>query len=180
MEGWQQWEQGCAQCRGCSLSKGRKVLGQGLPTAPVMLIVPAPTQEGRLLRQAEEGLLWEMLSLIGISPQQVYITAVVKCPPPAVRGALHIEQTTCLPWLRQEYRLLQPQVIVCLGQESVSWVMGEGVALDTHHGQWFVRSGGEMMAMEHPKILLEQGEKRPEAFADLQSLGQKLKQLKIL
>lgn len=176
-----QLERRCQRCHGCALWQGGQVFGQGSSQGQVMVVAPFPTGEAKQILSPEENrLFWEMLSLVGLGEQQVYLTSVVKCKVPKNRSAMHIEQITCLPWLRGQYQCVKPKAIVCLGQETAHCIMGETVDLSTHHGQWFERQGTEMMAMEHPGILLQKGERRPQAFGDIQSLGKKMKQLKIL
>lgn len=173
----------CQSCQGCALGNGcgQKVFGQGNPQAKVLVIAPCPTladwKKGQLLSGAEGKLFWDLLSLGNITPEQLYLSSVVKCPPPQNRGTLHIERHTCLNWLRAQTKLLRPQVIVCLGQETMTEIMGAELNLETHHGQWFVRRGVEMMAMHHPKDLLAQGDLRPQGFLAIKSLEKKLQQL---
>ncbi|WP_409969012.1 uracil-DNA glycosylase [Bengtsoniella intestinalis] len=182
-QAWAQLQQRCQGCGACGLRKERKnlVFGQGNPFAKVLMIVPAPTVAGgrQLLGGAEGTLFWELLSLGGITPEQVYVSSVVKCPVPKGRKALHLEQNTCLPWLRAQTKLLSPKVIVCLGQESLSVIMGEELSMAQCHGQWFIRRGVEMMGMYHPEDLLQDQTLRPQGFADIKSLEQKMKQLRM-
>lgn len=186
IEKWVQLQHQCQGCHACALSQIRKnlVFGQGNPSAKVLMIASAPTlvdsHKGQLFSGEEGVLFWQLMSLGDITPEQVYVSSVVKCPVPDSRRPLHLEQHTCLPWLRAQAKLLSPKVIVCLGQEAVSVIMGEEVSLTDCHGKWFIRRGVEMMGMYHPMDLLEQESLRPLAFGDVKSMQAKLQQLRII
>lgn len=177
MLSWEELNHQCGHCQGCSLSqKSTQVtVGEGDQTAQVMCVVHTPGAQGKVLSQGEWAMLKDLLSLAEVS--SVYVTSVVKCRPPQGRGALHLEQHTCLPWLRTQTALLRPKLIVCLGQEAAWAIMGQEITLEEHHGQWFRRGGMDMMAMEHPRVLLRDGQKRPQGFLDAKSLGKKARQM---
>lgn len=182
---WAELQQRCVQCQACALCQNRKkgLLGHGALTAQVLMIAPYPTEAdsrtGHLFSGADGALFWELLQLAHIDPALVYVTTLVKCPPPENRTPLLLEQHTCLSWLRGQTKLLAPKVIVCLGQEVTHQIMGQEVNLETHHGQWFVRRGVEMMAMHPPQDMVNDGGLRPMGFVDAKSLHDKLRQLRL-
>ena len=61
-------------------------------------------------------LLDDMLAMIGLDRTQVYIANIVKCRPPQNRDPLPAESEACMPWLREQFRILRPKIVVCLGR----------------------------------------------------------------
>ncbi len=63
-------------------------------------------------------LLDSLLSMIGLSRGDVYITNVVKCRPPGNRDPRPEEVQACLPFLVRQIRLIRPEIMVALGRIS--------------------------------------------------------------
>jgi len=60
-------------------------------------------------------LLTKMINTIGIERDDVYITNIVKCRPPENRNPTPAEISCCLPIIKQQLELLNPKLIVTLG-----------------------------------------------------------------
>lgn len=111
-------------CKRCPLHKGRinAVPGEGNPRAEVMLIGEAPGRnediQGRPFVGAAGRLLTQLLSSIGLSREEVFITNVVKCRPPNNRDPRPEEIKACLPYLRRQVKVIDPDIIVALGRHS--------------------------------------------------------------
>lgn len=110
-----------ATCTRCALSGGRTnvVFGSGDPDADLMIVGEGP---GR--REDEQGLpfvgpsgrlLDQLLAEIGLAREQVYITNVVKCRPPGNRDPRDDEIEACKPYLRSQLQLIDPRVVLTLG-----------------------------------------------------------------
>ncbi|MFB0567516.1 MAG: type-4 uracil-DNA glycosylase [Candidatus Bathyarchaeia archaeon] len=116
-------------CRKCELWRGRKkaVLGEGNLDAAVMFIGEAPGYwedvKGQPFVGAAGKLLDEMLSRVGFSRGEVYITNVVKCRPPENRDPLPSEIKTCTPYLDRQIRMIEPKFIVTLGRHAASYIL---------------------------------------------------------
>ena len=93
MDQWEQLRQQCMSCRACGLADTRTnvVFGVGSPTAEVLLVGEAPgaseDQQGEPFVGAAGKLLDDMLAMIGLRRQEIYITNSVKCRPPKNRAA---------------------------------------------------------------------------------------------
>ena len=61
-------------------------------------------------------LLDDMLAMIDLKREKVFIGNMVKCRPPQNRDPLNIEQEACIGYLRNQVALLKPKIIVCLGR----------------------------------------------------------------
>jgi len=118
-------------CVKCRLWKSRKnaVPGAGNPEGRVLLIGEAPGQsediEGKPFVGAAGRLLDNLLSDIGLSRANVFITNVVKCRPPRNRDPQPNEIDTCTPYLNRQIAILQPKFIVTLGRHSTAYVFSK-------------------------------------------------------
>ncbi|MGQ9459685.1 MAG: type-4 uracil-DNA glycosylase [Candidatus Bathyarchaeaceae archaeon] len=116
-------------CSKCQLWKHRKnaVPGEGNIDATVMFVGEAPGYwedvKGKPFVGAAGKLLDEMLSEVGFSRGEVYITNVVKCRPPENRDPLPSEIETCTPYLDRQIRIIEPRFIVTLGRHAASHIL---------------------------------------------------------
>ena len=181
MDTWESLKRDCAGCRGCSLGETRHnlVFGVGNEQAEVMLIGEGPGEQEDLQGVPFVGpagkLLDDMLEMIDLDRQKVYIANIVKCRPPRNRDPLNVEQEACRPWLDRQIALVNPKIIVCLGRIAAMALIREDFRITREHGQWFDRDGRRLMATYHPSALLRDVDKRPEAFMDLRALRKEIK-----
>ena len=116
-------------CTKCYLWKGRKkaVPGVGNPESKALFIGEAPGRsediEGEPFVGAAGKFLDELLSGIGLSRKDVFITNVVKCRPPENRDPLPDEVETCTPYLNRQIGIIQPRFIVTLGNHSTAYIL---------------------------------------------------------
>ena len=183
MDTWESLQRDCAGCRGCSLAQTRHklVFGVGNVQAEVMLIGEGPGEQEDLKGIPFVGpagkLLDDMLEMIDLDRQKVYIANIVKCRPPRNRDPLDREQDACSDWLRRQIALVDPKIIVCLGRIAAMGIIDPEFRITREHGQWFQRDGRMFMATYHPSALLRDPAKRPEAFEDLRELRSKIRQI---
>ena len=181
MDSWENLKRDCAACRGCSLCETRRnlVFGVGNEQAQIMLIGEGPGEQEDLQGVPFVGpagkLLDDMLEMIDLDRQKVYIANIVKCRPPRNRDPLNVEQEACRPWLDRQIALVNPRIIVCLGRIAAMALIREDFRITREHGQWFERDGRRLMATYHPSALLRDVDKRPEAFMDLRALRKEIK-----
>jgi len=125
----EQVEAGVKACRKCGLWKRRKnaVPGEGNLDAVVMLVGEAPgyweDMKGQPFIGSAGKLLDEVLSKVGFSRSEVYITNVVKCRPPENRDPLPREIETCTPYLDRQIKIIRPKFIATLGRHAASYVL---------------------------------------------------------
>ena len=181
MDTWESLKRDCAGCRCCSLGETRHklVFGVGNAQAEVMLVGEGPGEQEDLQGVPFVGpagkLLDDMLEMIDLDRQKVYIANIVKCRPPRNRDPLNVEQEACRPWLDRQIALVNPKIIVCLGRIAAMALIREDFRITREHGQWFDRDGRRLMATYHPSALLRDVDKRPEAFMDLRALRKEIK-----
>lgn len=180
---WEQLRQRCLVCRACSLAQERTqvVFGVGDPAAEVLLVGEAPganeDKQGEPFVGRAGKLLDDMLQMIGLSRERIYITNSVKCRPPQNRDPLNTEQDACIGYLRNQVALIRPKIIVCLGRVAAMRLIREDFKISREHGQWTEKSGVWMTALYHPAAILRDPSKRPVTFDDLKSLQSKIRQV---
>ena len=113
-------------CTDCPLSEGRTkaVPGEGANDARVIFIGEAPgyqeDQHGRPFVGPAGRFLDELLASIGLKREDVFIANMIKCRPPNNRDPLPTEVAACTKYLDRQIELLQPDLIVTLG--DMPWV----------------------------------------------------------
>lgn len=122
-------------------------------------------------------LLDDMLTIIDLSRHNCYITNIVKCRPPQNRDPFQSERDACIPFLRKQFQLIQPKLLICLGRIAASSLIHEEYRITREHGQWVERKGIWMTAIYHPSALLRDPSRRPEAFRDLLLIREKLQEV---
>ena len=180
---WEAIRHDCEGCRECSLWETRKnvVFGVGSLDAEVLFIGEGPgkneDEQGVPFVGKAGQLLDDLLSLIGLRREDVYIANIVKCRPPENRDPLGVEQDACIGYLRRQVKLLRPKLIVCLGRIAAMRIIQSDFKITQQHGQWFKKGDFEMMAVYHPAALLRDPRRRPEAFEDFKGLQAKIKEV---
>ena len=183
-ENWEELKENCLNCRKCSLCEVRSnvVFGVGNPCAKVMFIGEGPGRNEDLQGEPFVGaggqLLDKYLAAVDLDRRtNIYIANIVKCRPPQNRDPLQEEQEACMDWLRNQTALLRQKIIVCLGRIAAMRIIKEDFKITKEHGQWFEKSGVQMMALFHPAAILRDPRRRPETFEDLKKLQAKIQEL---
>ena len=180
---WVELEQQCLRCEKCDLCRTRHnvVFGVGRKDADVMFIGEGPGEQEDLKGEPFVGpagkLLDDMLSIIDLDRTNCYIANIVKCRPPRNRDPLEIEQEACVGYLRNQVALIRPKIIVCLGRIAAQKIIDPQFRITRQHGTWVRKGDVWMSATYHPSALLRDVGKRPEAFEDLLSIREKIKEL---
>ena len=173
----------CLGCEGCILGKTRTklVFGDGNPNAKIMLIGEGPGEQEDLQGLPFVGragmLLDDMLRMIDLDRERVYIANIVKCRPPHNRDPLPEERTACSQWLKKQIEIVDPLIIICLGRIAATSLIDEDFRITRQHGQWFDIDGRRCLAIYHPSALLRDVSKRPETFTDLREIRSEIRRL---
>jgi DNA polymerase len=163
--------EGCTRCPELVANRRRIVPGYGPPGAPVVLIGEAPGCKGGDLtgvpftRDRSGVRLQQMLIELGLSHEtdprverprlRCFVTNVVRCNPPANRTPTPAEVANCLPYLWQELELLQPQIVVPLGNVAAHAIFPRLVGhpsppITQAHARVFASDGLTVVPMRHP------------------------------
>lgn len=183
MLNWQELEQKCQGCQGCVLCETRHnvVFGVGKKDADIMFVGEGPGEQEDLQGEPFVGpagkLLDDMLSIIDIDRTKCYIANIVKCRPPRNRDPQETEQDACIGYLRNQFALVRPKVVVCLGRIAARRLIDTNYRITKEHGTWVCRQNTWFTAIYHPSALLRDPTRRPETFDDLISIRAKLQEL---
>jgi len=156
--------QACVRCAHLARSRTQVVVGVGDPNAQLMFVGEAPGEDED--RQGEPfvgragQLLTKIIEAMGFRRNEVYIANVLKCRPDMPPGATGNrkprveEMQTCLPYLRQQIRIIEPRVLVALGSTAMEGLLGETQPMARLRGRWHEFAGIPLMATYHPAYLL--------------------------
>ncbi len=151
-------------CTKCRLSGGRTqvVYGVGNPQADLMFIGEGPgfheDQQGEPFVGPAGQLLTRLLGEIGLAREEVRITNVVLCRPPGNRDPLPDEVESCTPWLVEQISIVQPRLIVTLGNFATKFVLNSSQGITRLRGQTFPWHGRTVIPTFHPAAILRSGE----------------------
>ncbi|TMK30829.1 MAG: uracil-DNA glycosylase [Actinobacteria bacterium] len=170
-----------SDCTKCRLSGGRTqvVYGTGNPDADLMFIGEGPgyyeDKQGEPFVGAAGQLLNRMLEEIGVRRADVRITNVILCRPPGNRDPMPDEVETCTPWLREQIALVDPRVIVTLGNFATRFMLDKPVSISRVRGQRFPFDGRTVIPTFHPAAILRGGGEASTQMAALRSDFQEIK-----
>ncbi len=147
-------------CTACRLSEGRTqvVFGDGNPEADVVFVGEAPGQH-----EDEQGvpfvgrsgqLLDQLLGEIGLERADVYIANVVKCRPPSNRDPRPDEIEACKGYLSEQLKLIDPRVVVTLGNFSSKLLLKTETGITRLRGTAYEWWGRHLVPTFHPAAAL--------------------------
>ncbi len=156
-------------CAELADSATQLVFGTGNPNAEIVFIGEAPGKnedlQGEPFVGAAGKFLNEMLEMIGLSRQDVYITNIVKYRPPDNRDPLPSEKSDFLPFLEKQLEIIDPKLIVTLGRHSMD-VLLPGMKISQVHGQPKKFKGKVYLPLFHPAAALYDGSLRQTLIDD--------------
>jgi DNA polymerase len=154
---------GCTDC-GLSKTRTKVVFGSGDPRARLMLVGEAPGKnedlQGEPFVGAAGKLLDELLDGIGLRRSEVYIANVLKCRPPGNRDPHPDEIESCKGYLREQIRLIDPEVVVTLGNFATKLLLNTEIGITRLRGRvhpWWL--GSSLVPTFHPAAALRGGER---------------------
>jgi len=169
------------RCQDCELARFRTrvVPGEGPEHSKLFFIGEAPgwheDQQGRPFVGPAGKFLEELLALIGLKREQVYIANVIKCRPPNNRDPLPGEIQACSKWLDKQIEIVRPLMIVTLGRYSLAKFF-PNQSISQVHGKARKQGGIIYYAMYHPAAALHQGSLRKLIETDMLKIPQILAQ----
>jgi DNA polymerase len=169
---------------GCALrmTATRLVFADGNPQARVMFVGEAPGRdediEGLPFVGRSGKLLDRMMAAIGLDRSSVYIANIVPWRPPGNREPSSQESAICLPFVRRQIELADPDVLVCLGKPSAVTLLDIKDGLLKSRGRWYKFHTGtrEIRATVtmHPAYLLRQPLQKRLAWRDFLAIKKAL------
>lgn len=181
---WEELEEKCNNCYRCQLGKTRTnlVFGVGNRQSDILFVGEGPgyyeDMQGEPFVGAAGQLLDKMLASISLDRNQVYIANIVKCRPPQNRDPLPEEQAACLDYLRIQFLLIKPKIIVCLGRIAAQAIIESNFRITKSRGIWYNKKGIHIIATYHPSALLRDENKKRPAWEDLKAIRKKYNELR--
>jgi uracil-DNA glycosylase family 4 len=171
---------------GCALKSTatRLVFSDGNPQARIMFVGEAPGREEDLEGLPFVGrsgkLLDRMLAAIGLDRTNAYIANVIPWRPPGNRTPTPQETQICLPFIQRQIELVNPDVLVTLGNPSTQTLLGKREGIMKTRGKWFEYHTGtrviRALATFHPAYLLRSPSYKRMAWQDLRAIAKALQQ----
>lgn len=152
-------------CTECSLAEGRTnvVFGAGSPDADVLIVGEGPGQKEDELGLPFVGrsgeLLDKLLGEIDLAREDVYIANVVKCRPPRNRDPRPDEIDACKGYLRRQIELIDPKVVLTLGNFSMKLLLSTSTGITRMRGRAYEWWGRFLIPTFHPAAALRGGER---------------------
>ncbi len=174
-------------CAQCALRKTchQVVPGEGYAKAKIMFIGEGPGKKedelGRPFVGSAGKFLDEMLAIIKLKRENIYIANVVKCRPPENRDPLPQEAVTCWPWLLEQIKIIQPKLIVTLGRHSMERFLPNH-KISQMHGTLVIKTIPEIgkqnfYTLYHPAAALYNGSMRETLIQDFKKIPKVLKKI---
>ncbi len=147
------------------------VFATGNPEARVMLIGEAPGYQEEKEREPFVGpagqKLNDILKAMGISREEVYISNIVKFRPATPKQTTNNrkpspeEMAACMPFVRAEIGIVQPEIIIALGGTAAEGLLGLEGTVTSMRGAWHDFEGTPVRVTYHPSYLLQSGGSAP-------------------
>jgi len=107
---------------------------------------------------------------MGLTPDDVYVTNIIKSRPPENREPRADEIEACLPYLERQIELIQPRIICTLGRPATNGLLGMNKAMGELRGRWFSYKGVPVLPTYHPAYLLRSPTQKRIAWQDLKRI----------
>jgi len=165
-----------AACTRCRLHESRTqvVFGQGDPHADLMLVGEAPgfheDRQGIPFVGPSGQLLNRLLEGIGLRRQDVYICNAIKSRPPNNRDPLPDEIAACRPWLDAQVRLVDPRVVVTLGNFAAKTLLETTTGITRLRGRTYPFQGRVLLPTFHPAAALHAQGRRTAGPSPLEAM----------
>jgi DNA polymerase len=179
---WTELELAVSQCTSCDLHNKRQhtVFGKGNKQASLMVVGDIPRlldEQMSLPFSGETGeLLSSMMSHLGVEADSVYFSNLLKCRPPLDNSPQANQASSCLSYLKQQIKLVNPDLVILLGRNSAQQVLGKDVSMAQLRQKQHSVEGynTHFIATYHPAYLLKQPRLKSLVWQDLQFIKRAL------
>ncbi|MBR1286752.1 uracil-DNA glycosylase [Bradyrhizobium sp. AUGA SZCCT0177] len=172
---------------GCALkhTATRLVFCDGNPQARIMFVGEAPGRdediEGLPFVGRSGKLLDRMIAAIGLDRSKAYIANVIPWRPPGNRTPTPQETQICLPFIQRQIELVNPDVLVTLGNPSTQTLLSTREGIMKTRGKWFDYDTGtrsiRAIATFHPAYLLRSPSYKRMSWQDLRAIAKELEKV---
>jgi DNA polymerase len=151
-------------CTRCVLSETRTqvVFGVGSSRADLMFVGEGPGRDEDLQGEPFVGRSGKLLDKLmaeelGIDRSACYIANVVKCRPPDNRDPRPPEIDACRPYLNAQLDLIEPKVVVTLGNFAMKLLLETNDGIRSVRGRSYPFRHGHLVPTYHPAAALRSG-----------------------
>ena len=172
----------CTKCGLCQ-TRTHTVFGEGHPDADIFFIGEGPGADEDLQGRPFVGrageLLTKMIGAMGLTRGDIYIGNVVKCRPPDNRAPAADEAAACWSYLQRQLTIIQPRVIITMGNPATHAILRTTTGITRLRGQWQslpvtdpALASVKVMPTFHPAYLLRSytPANRKAVWSDLQAV----------
>ncbi|MET0705487.1 MAG: uracil-DNA glycosylase [Tardiphaga sp.] len=172
---------------GCALkhTATQLVFSAGNPAAKIMFVGEAPGRdediEGLPFVGRSGKLLDLMMKAIGLDRSTAYIANVIPWRPPGNRTPTPQETQICLPFIQRQIELVNPDILVTLGNPSTQTLLQTKDGIMKSRGRWVDYDTGtrkiRAIASFHPAYLLRSPGYKRMAWVDMRSIAKAIEAL---
>jgi uracil-DNA glycosylase len=175
----------CKKCPELITNRIQPVMSSGNSDAKILILGEAPGKDEDESGEAFVGdagkLLSNIIKACGLSRKNdVYICNVLKCRPPKNRRPKKDEIENCGPFLKLQIKVLNPKLILCLGDVAAQHLLKVEVPISHLRGRWFNYKdaivNADVLCTYHPGYLLRNPSAKKEVWDDIQVLLTRLPQ----
>jgi uracil-DNA glycosylase len=147
-------------CKKCDLYYTRTnfVFGGGNADSKIMFIGEAPGRNEDLQGKPFVGpagkILDDLLSLINLTRNEIFIANVLKCRPPQNRDPEIEEINMCKDYLFKQIEIINPVIICTLGKYSTQLILNAGRGISGLRGRVFKLENRYILPINHPAAAL--------------------------
>jgi len=172
---WIELENAVNQCKACDLHEKRQhpVFGGGSRTPSLMIVGDIPRLLDEQQKQPFTGevgeLLDNLLSPLEVSRDSVYFTNLLKCRTPLDSSPQPNQAASCLSFLKQQIKLLQPPLVLLMGRSTAQQVLGQDQTMAQLRQKRHQLEGinTQFIVSYHPAYLLRQPRLKALVWQDL-------------
>ncbi|VAW91528.1 hypothetical protein MNBD_GAMMA22-2761 [hydrothermal vent metagenome] len=172
---WNELVTHVSKCERCDLhiNRNNSVFGTGNQQADLFVIGAIPNNEEDKAAQEFVGLegklLDNMLTVLHLSRKNIYSANLLKCKSQVHREYSNIELTACTAYLEHQIALVNPKVVIILGESLAQFILktDKSMALLTTQMHDYKNKDILVAVMEHPEQLLLYPEKKRQAWLSL-------------
>lgn len=161
-------------CSLCEFSKYKNKVdfSQGNPNAKIMFIDETASiltdEFGQLVLGKSGELLTNMIEKVLNTPlNEFYFANIMKCKTTLKKEPTQCEINSCKAYLNKQIELVNPQLIVALGESCYRSLTNDTTSIEQIRGKILKYNGIDIMSMYHPNYLLRNPSSKKEAFIDM-------------
>jgi uracil-DNA glycosylase family 4 len=155
-----QLNKNCTLCSDLVTSRNRITWGYGPINSSLVFVGEAPGMHGcditgipfTLDKSGEY--FQSMLTSVGWTKEDVYVTNLVKCCPAGNRTPMPYEIVNCSKFLEYEITIVKPKYIIIMGKPAMKYLLGKEGSIINLWDKVFERDGRKYIILPHPAFVV--------------------------